>query len=123
MKRLGENIKNRRTQLGLTQDQLKDLTGYRSRTTITKVENGDIDLTQSKLALFAKALKTTPSALTEGVAEELLTDSPFLGLKITLEKTFAKYQVPFHDLPEEVQSKLTSASVMAALEYYRNLKK
>lgn len=123
MKKLGQNIKERRIQLGLTQEALRELTGYKSRTTITRVENGEIDLTQSKLALFAEALKTTPAELTEGVAEEMLAEDPFLGLKITMDKTYARYQASFADLPEDVQSKLTSAAVLAALEYYRHLSK
>ena len=123
MKKLGENIRNRRVHLGLTQEDLCELTGYKSRTTIAKVENGDIDLTQSKLALFAAALKTTPEELTAGVADEILSENPFLGLMITMDKTHARYRLPFSELPEDIQSKLTSAAVLAALEYYRHLDK
>lgn len=63
MLELYKNIKNRREQLGISQDELAKLTGYTSRSSITKIEKGLVDLSQTKIALFAKALNTTPSEL------------------------------------------------------------
>ena len=37
--------------------------GYKSRSTIAKIEKGENDITQSKIAAFADALQTTPSYL------------------------------------------------------------
>ena len=59
----GKNIKNRREELGLSQDELAKACGYKSRASISKIESESTDLTQSKLAILAKALKTTPGAL------------------------------------------------------------
>lgn len=61
---LGEAIRRRREELGLTQDQLAVRLGYKSRSTINKIEKGINDVTQSKLLSFAQALDTTPGALT-----------------------------------------------------------
>ena len=47
MEKLGENVRNRRKQLGLTQDQVADLTGYTSRSSVAKIEKDLID--QEKL--------------------------------------------------------------------------
>ena len=73
---LYENIKTRRESLGLTKSALAELIGY-DRSMITKVEQGKVDLTQSKILAFAEALKTTPSQLMgwddEPVASNLLT--------------------------------------------------
>lgn len=73
---LYENIKTRREALGLTKSALAELIGY-DRSMITKVEQGKVDLTQSKILAFAEALKTTPSQLMgwddEPVASNLLT--------------------------------------------------
>lgn len=73
---LYENIKIRREALGLTKSALAELIGY-DRSMITKVEQGKVDLTQSKILAFAEALKTTPSQLMgwddEPVASNLLT--------------------------------------------------
>lgn len=63
MSTLGENIKNRRIELGLSQEELADRLGYKSRSTVAKIEAGINDLTQSKIAAFAQALSTTRSQL------------------------------------------------------------
>ena len=57
------NIKKRRMELGMTQDELAKLCGYTDRSSIAKIESGKIDLTQSKILLFAEVLRTTPAEL------------------------------------------------------------
>lgn len=57
------NIKKRREELGLSQDALAKMVGYTNRSTIARIEHGDIDLPQSMIAKFAKALQTTPARL------------------------------------------------------------
>lgn len=59
---LYENIKKRREELGMTKVRLAELVGY-DRSMITKIEQGKVDLTQSKIAALATALKTTTIAL------------------------------------------------------------
>lgn len=63
MNNLGIRIKNRREELGLTQAELAKKLGYKSRSSINKIEIGDNDLPQSKIIVFAKALNVTPSFL------------------------------------------------------------
>lgn len=63
MMKLYENIKTRRIELGLSQTDLAELTGYADKSAISKIEKGLRDIPQSKLVAFAKALKTTPSDL------------------------------------------------------------
>lgn len=58
-----ENIKKRRLELNLSQEELAEMTGYTSRSSIAKIEKGLVDLSQSKITLFANALKTTPAYL------------------------------------------------------------
>lgn len=60
---LYKNIKKRRIELGLSQDELARRTGYSSRSMIAKIESGKIDLYQSKIEEIAEALETTPSYL------------------------------------------------------------
>lgn len=60
---LGENIRLRREELGMTQDELAKKMGYTSRSTIAKIESGENDIPQSKIEHFAKALQTTPAYL------------------------------------------------------------
>ena len=63
MAEIGHRIKARREQLQMTQEELAKRIGYKSKTTITKIENGTNDIVQSKVCDFAKALNTTPAYL------------------------------------------------------------
>lgn len=63
MAEIGHRIKARREQLQMTQEELAKKIGYKSKTTITKIENGTNDIVQSKVCDFAKALNTTPAYL------------------------------------------------------------
>lgn len=63
MEKLYENIRNRRIALGMTQSELADKMGYTNRSSIAKIENGAVDLSQSKIVQFAKVLETTPGEL------------------------------------------------------------
>ena len=65
MKHIGETIKQRREELGLSQEQLAERLGYKSRSSINKIELGKTDITQSKIVEFANALNTTPAYLME----------------------------------------------------------
>lgn len=58
-----ENIKALREQQGLSQEALAERIGYKDRSTIAKIEAGLVDLSQSKIAAFAKALDVTPAYL------------------------------------------------------------
>lgn len=57
---MGERIKNRRKELGLSQEELAEKLGYKSKTSISKIEQDITDLPLSKVAKFAEILKTTP---------------------------------------------------------------
>ena len=52
------NIKKRRKELGYTQTELANKLGYADKSMIAKIEKGQIDLPQSKIMAFAKALET-----------------------------------------------------------------
>ena len=56
-------IKSLRLELGMSQGELAKKTGYNDRSSIAKIEAGKVDLTQSKIVAFAKALNTTPGYL------------------------------------------------------------
>lgn len=47
----------------MSQAELAKLMGYADKSMIAKIEAGKVDLTQSKIILAAKALKTTPEYL------------------------------------------------------------
>lgn len=63
MSNIGERIKKRRKELGMTQEDLSNKLGYKSKTTIAKIENGTNDIMQNRVIDFAKVLRTTPAYL------------------------------------------------------------
>ena len=67
--RIGRRIRAIRESKGMSQDELAQKTGYKSRSSVNKIEMGVQGLTQSKLLLFAAALQTTPGELIEHSAE------------------------------------------------------
>lgn len=56
----GMRIKARREELGMTQDELAKKLGYKSRSSINKIELGERKLTQSKIVAIAEALDVSP---------------------------------------------------------------
>lgn len=62
MIRLYKNIKKRRLEMGLTQEQLGDATGY-TRSAIAKIEHGDIDLPANSIKKFADFFGVYPGDL------------------------------------------------------------
>ena len=60
---LYEKIKMLRKQNKISQEELAELTGYSNRSSITKIEQGKVDISETKITLFANALGTTPAYL------------------------------------------------------------
>lgn len=60
---LYKNIRKFRIEQKMSQDTLAKLTGYTSRSSIAKIEKGEVDLPLSKIEAFADALNVDPSEL------------------------------------------------------------
>ena len=58
---LGSRIKRQRELLGLSQEELAKKMGYKSRSSINKIELDINDISQSKIMALAQILKTTPA--------------------------------------------------------------
>ena len=63
MLQLYKNIKMHRRAAGMTQEELAQLTGYTDRSSISQIERGIVDLSQSKIQQFADVFGVTPSEL------------------------------------------------------------
>lgn len=63
MLELYRNIKRIREEKGMSQDELARLVGFKSRSSINKIEMGVNDITQSKLIAIANALHVSPGEL------------------------------------------------------------
>ena len=66
---IGERIRNRREELGLTQEELAKKLDYKSRSSVNKVETSR-ELSNKKVRLYAGALDTTPAYLMGWTSEE-----------------------------------------------------
>ena len=74
---IGERIKTRREYLNISQDELAKKLGYKSRSSINKIELGINDITQSKIKAIADILETTPAYIMgwEDILESETNDS------------------------------------------------
>lgn len=61
--KLCDRIKARREELNISQDELAQRLGYKSRSSINKIEKGLNDIPQAKIPDFAKALNTSTEYL------------------------------------------------------------
>ena len=101
MKTIGERIKERRLQLNMSQEELAFKLGYKSRSSINKIEKDGRELRQNKIVSIAQALETTPAYImgwTEEEEQPRTTTAP-TGSELNLLK---KYRM----LNEEGQEKV-----------------
>ena len=74
---VGSNIKKRRYELRMSQQELAFKMGYKTRSTIAKIESGENDISQKKLQRIAAVLETTVEALVAG-SSPVDDDEPIL---------------------------------------------
>ena len=67
---IGDRIRIRREELEMSQDELAKRLGYKSRSSITKIEKDGRELPQKKIADIARALQTTPAYIMGWEEEE-----------------------------------------------------
>lgn len=60
---IGDRIKTRREEIRMSQEELAKRAGYKSRSSINKIEVDGRGLPQSKIVAISKALQTTPAYL------------------------------------------------------------
>ena len=108
MSTVGENILLMRKHLGWTQEELAKRMGYKSKSTINKIELGINDIPQSKIVQFADVLGTTPAHLMGWDEEKISPEEPKLseGEKMLLDL--------FRQVPED-QQKLVLQMIRVAL--------
>lgn len=92
--KLYENIKARRKELGMTQEELATKLGYASRSTINKIELGQRDIPQAKIEAFAAALKTDATTL---MGYDGIIDKPY---EAYLSDEIIEYAYELRDNPQ-----------------------
>jgi len=73
---IGERIKNKRIELGLTQDELARRLGYKNRASVNQYEN-ERTMSLDTVEKFAKALGVSPSYLMGWEEKFPLTDNAY----------------------------------------------
>jgi len=79
-KEIGRRIKDKRQNMGLSQDDLARELNYRGQASVSKLERGEQEFTVNALIQIAGILKTTPVHLMVGSGVETTNNK---GLKLT----------------------------------------
>ena len=101
MTTIGDRIKERRLELDMSQDELARLVGYKSRSSINKIESDGRLLPQRKIMEIANALNTTPAYIM-GWEESNETEAPSVPLTQQEETHIKKYRQLDADGKEEI---------------------
>lgn len=97
---IGERIKQRRIEMNLTQDELAKKVGYKSRSSINKIELSR-DLPLTKVAKVAKVLDCTPAYLM-GWESENLEEITDIDVKLTtIDEKVKEYALKINRLSKE----------------------
>lgn len=115
---IGNNIRKARELKGLTQDELAKRMGYKSRSTIARIENGDNDVSQSKLKKFAEILDVSIDFLLDDGKDKASVSRP-KGVRIPVLGNVAA-GIPITAITdvedwEEIPEKLASSGTYFAL--------
>ena len=100
MSTIGNNILTKRKEMGMTQEELAKRLGYKSKSTINKIEMGINDVPQSKIVRFAEVLCTTPAYLMGWKEDTKKSNSPD-AIKLT-EGEMMLLEL-FRQIPEDAQ--------------------
>lgn len=98
---IGERIRQRRLELGLSQEDLAKRLGNKSRASVCTVEKDKEDLTTDRIRKYAEALETTPSYLMGW--EEPSDDSE-------IKRLYEMYQKASPEVRSAVETLLRSAT-------------
>lgn len=110
---LGTNIKKRRYELRMSQKELADAMGYKTHSTIAKIETGENDVSQKKLQRFSEVLYTTPEALISGNFTDFSVGSEFTAAE-------ADTSIVIPNLQEEHKTTKNAAIILAGGKSGRN---
>lgn len=69
METMYDRIRDLRIKEGLSQEELAKRIGYSSRSMISRIEKGDVDLSQSKIKLLSTILHTSTEYIMDGANE------------------------------------------------------
>lgn len=117
MSDIGDRIKKRRIELGLSQDELAAMLGYKSRSSINKIERDGQNLPQPKIVEIARALFVSSSyimgweqspELFYGIDSKIFDDKVHLMVSKEEEALIKKYRQLDADGKEDINDLIDS---------------
>lgn len=103
--KIGEKIRQRREQLGYTQEELALKLGYASRSSVNKVENSE-EVSMKKVKMYAEALNTSVAYLM-GWEDDFSIESAETDVALSnMEKRMKEYALKLAALPKEKQEQI-----------------
>lgn len=112
---IGRRIRDRREELCMTQGMLAKAVGYTDRSSIAKVEDGKVDLPESKIRAFAKALNLSEEYLLTGRPREQVSLAP-----VDKGQTYTLYE-NLNGMRVQLGCKMTLIEVNAAIENHASV--
>ncbi|NCA93099.1 helix-turn-helix domain-containing protein [bacterium] len=106
-----ERVRERREQLKITQAALAKMVGYKSPTTITKIETGKTDIPSSQLLSISRALNCSPVWIL-GLSDNIYGTNK----NILLPKEYEMMEV-IKTLSEECKEKVLEYSLLLRQAY------
>ena len=98
---IGEKIKQRRMQLGWSQRELARRMGYTNNSTIAKIEQGKVDVSQSRVVQFSQVLGCTIAYLMDWEETEKKNDQIVtLVTRLRMDDDFLKTVQKLNNLPQ-----------------------
>lgn len=91
----GKIINELRIKQNMTQDELAHAVGYKSRSTIAKIESGERDVSQTMVVKLAKALNTSTSVLMG--SDDNIDSVPAAEPSLTTQPEYRGFAVLDHD--------------------------
>ena len=86
---IGEKIKSRRMQLGWSQRDLASKMGYKDNSTLARIEQGKVDVSQTRVMQFAEVLGVSIAYLMDWEEEQKKNDiQADIILKMRTDDTF-----------------------------------
>jgi transcriptional regulator with XRE-family HTH domain len=99
---IGEKIKQRRTQLGWSQRDLAYKMGYTNNSTIVKIEQGKVDVSQTKIVQFSEVLGVSIAYLMDWEEEQKKNDiQSDIILRMRTDTTFMSVVEKLYKLDSE----------------------
>lgn len=98
---IGIRIRKRREELGYTQEELAKKLGYKSRSSVNKIENSR-EVSMKKIKMYADALQTTVPNLMGWEEPQIIIEQADMDASlIRMEKRIKEYAIKLSKLSEE----------------------